>query len=376
MSWFPLGLADEKAFCNRTEERAYLKTNIENHIHTVVIASRRYGKTSLIKKVIKDEKYLYTFVDFLVIANLHSAQQLIADSVNDLLIQQAPTMQKLKPLLTKFFKAFKPTMSLDMEDKLKLDLSLGIQAPQQNIIKILEALDLVAQSLKQKIVLFFDEFQQIETIDNGGVLEGAIRHVAQSSKALSFIFSGSNRHLLAAMFDNKERPLYRLCDQIHLKRIGTQHYEKHLQKASKSKWKNTLPSEAINQILMLTRRHPYCLNMLCSRLWLRDNVPTKTIIQKTWEEYVDQESRSLSSEINRLSANQRAVLLLLSIYPFSQPTSQEVSSKLNLPSTSIAQANRVLLDRDFIYKDQEIGIFEIVNPVIKEMLKPYAAKLF
>lgn len=48
MEYFPLGLAEGKAFCNRVAERSKLQTNIELNRSTIVTSPRRYGKSSLV----------------------------------------------------------------------------------------------------------------------------------------------------------------------------------------------------------------------------------------------------------------------------------------------------------------------------------------
>ena len=124
MRYFSLGLASGSAFCNRVQERKRLKLNIENNIHTAVVASRRYGKTSLIRKVIHDGKYDSILIDFLVASSLSSAMQILVDSLSDFLVKKAPSIKKIKPLLSKFFRFFEPTVSVGLDDELSVELSL------------------------------------------------------------------------------------------------------------------------------------------------------------------------------------------------------------------------------------------------------------
>ena len=47
---------DDKAFCNRKDEIAYLKTQIKNGYSTWLFSPRRFGKTSLVEKVFREQK--------------------------------------------------------------------------------------------------------------------------------------------------------------------------------------------------------------------------------------------------------------------------------------------------------------------------------
>src|SRR5690606_35752077 len=96
-----------------------------------------------------------------------------------------------------------------------------------NIMDALLALENLLRQKKKRAVIFLDEMQEIGEVAEGKGIEGAIRHVAQETKYLSFVFSGSNRHLLSRMFFHKSRPLYKLCDKIVLERIPEADYKKH-----------------------------------------------------------------------------------------------------------------------------------------------------
>ena len=104
--------------------------------------------------------------------------------------------------------------------KILQHLRLG---PKKNInqsLVITEALLLIEKLLDEnnkKAVIFFDEFQEIGKIAQTGNIEGAIRTAAQEMQNLSIIFSGSIRTLLIQMFNDEQRPLYKLCRKRKLR---------------------------------------------------------------------------------------------------------------------------------------------------------------
>lgn len=376
MDYFSTGLSKGKAFCNRVKEREHLRKNIDNNIHTLVVASRRLGKTSLIQKVIREAKYPCIKIDLLIVSSVEDAQQLIIESISEYLVQSAPTMQKIKPLLSKFFKSFKPNLSIGLDDKISLELNYQPGNSKMTLIKLLTALDNLAKAQKQKLVIFLDEFQQLLSITNGETLEAAIRHVAQETTHLTFIFSGSQRHILASMFENQEKPLYRLCQHMKLGFISHNDFYKHIQKAAKGTWKLLCDDAVVNKILKLTECHTYCVNALCTRLWVSDSPPTIRKINTEWSECVEQDKRTIASDINRLSANQRAVLVYIAWNPYSKPSSKTVLSEINLPMSSMMQAHRELIQKDYIQWNESQNCFSLINPMVKALLMPYAEKLF
>ena len=64
---FIIGKAAEgDYFINRTEDRKRLDANLTHGINTIIISPRRWGKTSLVKKVLNDineDKFITVFVD-------------------------------------------------------------------------------------------------------------------------------------------------------------------------------------------------------------------------------------------------------------------------------------------------------------------------
>ena len=63
MGYFSHKVATGEAFCNREDERAVLKHNIAENIHTVVYGPRRYGKTSLVCRAIEESGHPHAMID-------------------------------------------------------------------------------------------------------------------------------------------------------------------------------------------------------------------------------------------------------------------------------------------------------------------------
>ncbi len=159
-------------------------------------------------------------------------------------------------------------------------------------------------------VLLMDEFQSVGSIAKGSGIEAAIRHVAQKTKHLTILFSGSNRKLLITMFEDENRPLYKLVGKCSLKESIRKHYHEHLQKAAVSAWKNRLEDEILNEILSLTERHPFYVNKLCDRIWSlnKKSPPSLKAVSQAWIEIIEEEKSDAIKDILQLSAGQKAVL--------------------------------------------------------------------
>lgn len=88
---------------------------------------------------------------------------------------------------------------------------------------------------------FMTEKKSVE--QNGITLQASIRHAAERSKSITYLFSGSKHRPLKKLFFGKDNPLYHLCDQLTLERISEIGYQEFLNHAAKEKWGEELPSE-------------------------------------------------------------------------------------------------------------------------------------
>ena len=150
--------------------------------------------------------------------------------VTQLLTEIMPASKKAKQKLLGYFSRMNPTIELSVFGQ-NIRLNPDEKTPEETIMKLLMNLDDAAGELRRKIIFVMDEFQQIAALENSHSLEASIRHAVERSRNVFYIFSGSSRTLLEAMFKNKDRPLYHLCDEIRLSRIQPSHYESFIQKA-------------------------------------------------------------------------------------------------------------------------------------------------
>lgn len=261
---FPQKLALGKNFCNRTKEQEYLKNQIASVRPTLIISPRRYGKTSLGVQVLEKLQIPYSHLDLFPLASIEDVERLILGGIGDIIGICENTPEKALKAINAFFGALSASFTM-IHTKIEVTLVKENSRP-QTLLNALKSLDAILQKKNKNAVLFLDEFQRLAQIPSSEQVEGAIRHVAQQSKNLIFIFSGSNRHLLEKMFSDSHRPLYKLCDRLTLERIDANEYIPFIQKQAQKKWKMKLETTTIEAIFACTDCHPYYINALCYRL--------------------------------------------------------------------------------------------------------------
>lgn len=191
----------------------------------------------------------------------------------------------------------------------------------------------------------------------------------QKSKAVRYVFSGSNRHLIESMFNDRNRPFYNSCDKIALKRIGAEHYVPYIGKAAKARWGAMLGETVIEEILEFTRCHSYYVNKLCSLLWREDQVPSTDIINKLWAQYIEDNRTRVEQELSLLALNQRKILLhLANGHDVKTPFSKEYALLWEMSTTSIHRSMGALITKDYVVVDDEMN-YRVLDPLIEAVLQ-------
>ena len=209
-------------FCDREEETAFLKKQIDNGRNTALIAPRRLGKTGLIHHLFAQDEIIenhYTFfVDIYATGSLSEFAYLLGNTI----------YKQLKPLRTQWAeKFFQVITSLRAGFKLDaltgeptFDIGIGeIEQPQTTLDEIFAYLE----AADKPCIVAIDEFQQIMKYDEKNI-EALLRTKIQECKRTVFIFSGSQRHLMSQMFHSPSKPFYQSVISVDLKPLERQAY--------------------------------------------------------------------------------------------------------------------------------------------------------
>lgn len=365
--FFTTKTAQGHAFCDRNDERALLKRNIEKGQHSVVVAPRRYGKTSLINKVLQDSGVHFVAIDLFCVVYANDVCSKIVNGVSQLIRAMVPFTKKAIQWMGDCFKNVNIVVKAGGFE-LKLELNQANFDPVEGIKDILIGLEKVAKKQNKRVVIFIDEFQDLLRADHADRIQATIRSVAQVAEYLCFIFSGSSRYMLKKIFDDRNQPLYMLCEQIRLERISVEEFKKHLQMAAKKRWKTLLEDAVLSDILALTACHPYYVNLLCDRLWESDKPPTVGEVLVAWRDCLSKQMDKLIADLETLNTNRLKVLSKIAILGgVAAPNGKQFVDQVGLPLGSLQKALIFLLDYDYIYRNHEKKLV-LVDPLLKTLI--------
>lgn len=373
LDFFPQGIATGKAFLGREKELKTLQSNIRNGHHTLLMAPRRWGKTSLARNALDNMDIISNDVSFFLCRTGLSVEKKIRHCITEALSQQGESEDTIFQSIRKFFKQSRKSWSFGIKGVAGIEIVPEYENNiEENIYTALSLLDNTMHTLGKQAVLFFDEIQELDLLDEGKQIQGAIREFAQQSCNVVFIFSGSNRRLLQHMFDDKTMPLYELCERILLERISPAIYKDYIARASIEISGKAVSDDVLESIICLSKCHPKRIYNLCYQVW-QDN-PNGDLstddVQAAWDNLIEARQKDIRSKLTMLNNSQLAVLTLIAT-DFDDPiTGKAAQTKLDLSSAAITKALRALEEEDYIERYEE-GSYSLLDPLIQSVLCKY-----
>jgi len=112
--YFPQGIATNSSFCNREKERINLKYSIEVHEHVVLVAPRRYGKTSLITQALKESSFPGINIDFFFVLTQAEVSKTITEGVSKIISALLPKTKMACNKLINSIAALNPKLTFNL----------------------------------------------------------------------------------------------------------------------------------------------------------------------------------------------------------------------------------------------------------------------
>ena len=365
---FPQGVAYGDSFYDRDKERLDLKKAVDNGLHTVLIAPRRYGKTSLMRKVVSDNDYPYIWIDFMTFVSREEAEKVILAQLAKLVTQIGGTEEKIKSLAKKFLTFLQPEITVNLHSVVTINFKHEA-GQQDNLIHALIAIDEIARHTNKRAVIVFDEFQEIINIDEHSAFQGSIRHAVELARGVTYLFSGSRHITLRNLFTGKKSPLYELCDLMILHRVTAEYYESYIQEKAVEKWDHAIDHKIIAKVLEYSECYPKYVNALCRKIWTSDLEPTLELVDTIWEDFVFSRKDDIYMQLENLKINERKLLKLMCKTPTDKPFSMQYASMADLSPTSLRRSlEDGLLKKELVMRDTGTGEYYVVDPVLKYYL--------
>lgn len=365
-------LASEENFCNREREIEELLGDIRSSHNVIIFSQRRYGKTSLIKKVLhlaKLEGFLTIYTDVYHILN---EEDLVKAYAKALASTMEGSIEKIFETLKTIFSSLRPKITVDADGK--PEFTFGVESGRDPIMDLEEVLESVKEYTDKKglkAAVVFDEFQQIGQLQQAHRIESIIRSQIQGHKDISYIFMGSKKHLIFDMFSDPTRPLYGGGKMLPLEKIAPKHLNGFVFSRFRSTGKH-LPKEVASRLVEICESHPYYTQYVSHSLWetMPPNSPiTDTDLGNAVNLTISRIAPRYDSIWDLLPLRQRQALIALAdLAPNEKIFSGDVIVKYGLASApSFRKALKSLVDKSLVDRDQ--NTFSIIDVFFKKWIQ-------
>ena len=304
-----------KSFIGRRNELEVILNLLKSGQSVVIIAPRRYGKTSLVLEILRQlnkPEYFTAFVDLFSTPNMRELSLAITAAVLE--------NKKLDQLFSKLKNS---ALSMIQNAKIKaviedFEFLLSYSESHQNTWHLLEnSIDFIndfASKHDKKMLCALDEFGDINKFDGSKIIK-LFRSKIQRQDYATYIFSGSYESVMNELFIEKRAPFYRFARIITLgsidKELFLKYYNSELRKQG-----ITYEESDCREILDFTKGHPYYSQLALQQLIISykvNNILPKPV--QLFEELLLVERNYLEKvwdELQRSKENTKVVLAIVS----------------------------------------------------------------
>lgn len=251
-------------FVDREEERKRLASDLLSGQSVILYSPRRLGKSSLIKQVLLDIPRERAHTIYIELYGVSSKRELAHRIVNETMSSIYPTYSSFKKAATRLLRAI-PVKVISIGKIFRIDVGKEMEDSQDMLEDAFELPERVGNDTNKKVIVAFDEFQDVASLD-GGHIEKLMRSKFQHHKKAAYLFAGSRTTMIMQMFENPERAFYRFGTQMKIDNIPKDKFEKFIQNKFRKTGKN-IPPGMTRQILDITKGQPYATQRICQQVW-------------------------------------------------------------------------------------------------------------
>jgi hypothetical protein len=372
-------LALDEAFTDRHGELKSLEADLRNGLNVAVIAPRRFGKSSLVRRATQHllaEGVLVAEVDLMKTPTKEKLASALARSIyRDLAKDVAVKAKQQAQDHLRMFSGLRiaPVITVNPEDS-SYSFSFTASHAEADIDATLERLlELPAQlaaEQNKRVVLYFDEFQEITDIDPK--LPTLMRAVFQEQTEVAHVYAGSRRDMMQRLFNDRNEPFYKSAKVMEIGAISPDLF-KHFVKERFDSTDRGIADVVLDELLSITAGHPYGTQEFAYALW--EEVPTgftaaATDLQAALRAVLRAENAHFTLLWEKSSRAQRLVLQALALEP-GRVQSAAYRNTFGLPAASTVQRAIEALTHDQLVARRPDGAHEIVEPFLREWLVAY-----
>lgn len=341
----------------------------EGKASVVLFSPRRFGKTSLVKRVQKhlvDKGFTTILVDFFGVTSVEEVAMRLAKAV----FEVTKPKQGLFQTAIQFIKSFRPVLRPDESGGVAL--TVEFVAPRKRGLDVLgetfASLGLFAKQVENRLHVVLDEFQEITEIKEASQMEGIMRMHIQGHP-FSYFFVGSRRRILLSLFNERKRPFFQSAINYELKTLPQDELISFIVDRFQEGEK-ICSREIADFIVKKISQHPYYSQKLSFFIFeMGDRKIQAKDVAAGFEYLLSSEQQTFEAILQGLAPKQISLLKAIACEPSPSIFSMEYMQHHRLGSTGGVQGAMKRLTALDLVEKTEANYFQVVDPIFKEWLR-------
>ena len=357
------------AFTNREKDAEKLQTNLLDGINTTIISPRRWGKSSLVEKVISNinssEKNVKTVI--IDLFSVSSEEEFLETFAKEVIKASATQWQEWMSSGKEFFQKLLPKFSIGIDPDTDFSLSFDWSELKKNSDEILNLPETIAQKKGLKFIMCLDEFQNLSSFSDYLIFEKKLRSYWQRHKSVTYCLYGSKRHMMTDIFNSPSKPFYRFGDIMLLPKIEMAKWVPFICEGFTNTGKQ-IDDKTAEIIPTVMKNHSWYVQQLSHYTWnLSHGKATHIEIEAALKELINANTPLYQKEVETISTTQLNLLKAVAKGE-TQFTSTPVMQKHQLGTPRNVSKNKTLLiNNDVIHEIN--GKYEFVDPAFELWFK-------
>lgn len=360
---FVYGMSVEgENFTDRVKETKRLRMDMENGINVILVSPRRIGKSSLVRKVIKEMNNPKIQMVFMDIYDCRDEYSFYNRFASEILKQTATKAEQVIENIKKFLVRLTPKIAFSPEPTSEYSLSLGITPQNYQPEEILQLPEIIGQAHGVHIVVCIDEFQQIGEMTDSLSIQKRLRGVWQHQRNVSYCLFGSKKHLMTKLFQNRRMPFFQFGEMMFLDKIPTDEWIPFIRSRFESQGKQISEELARRICETVEGNSSYVQQLAWNVMAETDKVATEDDFLRAVDSLLAQCSALFEEQLKGLTGHQLNFLRALSDGVTTDFASKSIletyllGSKSNVSRIKSSLQNKEMIDfnKDAVYLEDPV----------------------
>lgn len=344
-------LVDNDYFTDRTKELQYIVQFLHSENHLILISPRRYGKSSLVCKAVKQTGRPCVYINLQQVTSIEDFSAMIIKEVYRLY-----PWEKLKHMLASL-RIVPVISSTPTGDQLEVSFNPQIASSSTFIEDALALLEKVSTP-ERKLIVVLDEFQELLEVEKN--VDKRLRAIMQKQEGLNYIFLGSQESMMTDIFERPKSPFYHFGLLMRLEKIPYDDFLDFIRKRMMPVAKEH-SEEIAKDILAFTGCHPYYTQQLSARCW--EIIQVEKITENPVKYAIDDLVNAHDLDFERIwlmmNRTSRKIMQILSL-------GKAPYKDRNLPTSTSYSSLKKLMKEGYVIRTDS---YEIEDPFFRTWIK-------